>query len=127
MPLAFLTWASQAIPVDGSTFSEKEPEWLGTEDRADDGSLRSSVRGKKRVWGGATPPLAWDDAETVLALAPPGTFVACGGAFLVGPVSLAATTVLCSVRVTEIPYRDDRSAPAAPSFKRVLAFTMREA
>lgn len=127
MPLAFLLWAGTAIPVDATTFEEREPDLLGTEDRADDGSLRSSVRGQKRAWAFSTPPLAWDDAEAVRALAPLGSFVACGGAFLVGPVSLASTTVLCSVRITGVPYRDDRSAPAAPSFKRVLVVLMREA
>lgn len=87
-----------AVPYDvlESGADQPEPDTIGEEKRAIDGTLRSDVQGAKRNYRFTLKPMAQADYLVLEGKAYSGNFYACGGAAV-----LAATY---SVRITAAGY-----------------------
>ena len=84
--MAFLVVAGQTVPVKLGS-ARREREEVGQRRRTFDGSQRSTVRARKRVWHVETHPMALADATSLLAVfdgSPPFT---CSGDMIGGTLS----------------------------------------
>lgn len=118
--MPFLTVAGITVTVQDRNAQEREPTRIGASDRAFDGSLRSSVRTRKRSWSFTSVPLTTADLTTLRTAIETGTgIVACSGDALNG------ASVTCEVLIGGIDYiRDGR---VASDFSRAITLTLNEA
>lgn len=118
--MPFLTVAGITVVVQDDSASEPEAERIGASARAFDGTLRSSVRARKRRWQFTTNPMTDAAVATLRAAVETGTgIVNCSGDALLGG------TVSCEVLIADIAYiRDPR---VATDFSRTLTLALNEA
>jgi len=118
--MPFLTVAAITVIVQDSSASEQEAERIGGSARAFDGTLRSSVRNRKRRWQFTTVPMTDAAIATLRSAIETGTqIVTCSGDALLG------ASVSCEVLITDVSYiRDQR---VATDFSRTLSLSLQEA
>lgn len=113
--MAYLTLNGVAVPCDIRASGEDEPEVIGQDVRAFDGTLLSTVQTSKRSWTVSTPPLSHAAAATVLGQT--GVGVVCNGTFN------NSVAVTCTVRYKG--GRHPKSFNPATSL-RVITLSIRE-
>lgn len=113
--MAYLTLNGVAVPCDTRASGEDEPEVVGQDVRAFNGTLLSTQQTSKRSWTVSTPPLTHAQAATVLTQM--GEGVVCNGTFN------NSVAVTCTVR-----YKGGRHPKAfnPATSMRVLTLSIRE-
>lgn len=113
--MAYLTLNGVAIPCDVRASGEDEPEVVGQDVRAFDGTLLSTVQYEKRSWTVSTPPVSI--ATMAMVVAQTGAGVVCNGTFN------NSVAVTCTVR--RKGGRHPKALNPATSL-RVVTLTLRE-
>ena len=113
--MSYLTLNGFAVPCDTKSSGEDEPEVIGEDVRAHDGTLLSTVHASKRSWTVTTPPISHATAASILAQT--GNGVVCNGTFN------NSVAVTCTVRSKG--GRHPKSFNPATSL-RVLTLSIRE-
>jgi hypothetical protein len=123
--MAFLTLGGTTYQVidDGNVGENPTAHVIGQEDRAFDGTLRSTVRGEKREWGpfrlldSGGDYMTEAEYQTLRAAVAGGAFLTCSGDALNG------ASVSCRVRITTAAYERQRPPNAA---RRIPTVTLVE-
>lgn len=113
--MAFLVIAAVTVPVAVDTFGEVEPLVVGERVSAFDGTLRDSIRARKRRWSGKTRPLTATEYTNVRSALDTSGLVACSGDALGGALTCGVSVKSAAVSATEA------------GFRRVIEFEMEEA
>jgi len=108
-----------AVMIDGSPlrvtqFRRGRDIQVGEKVRADDGTLRSSVRGVKRTWNGETPQLTPAEHTNALGQLSPLSSHTLTGDAVGGTFTVAAE------------HDDDQARPNAADIERVVRFRLEE-
>lgn len=109
----FLTINSVVVEVLTSGARKNKPVKLGVTSPAFAGNLRSTQRGTRDSWEFTSVPLSLADIATLVAAAPDGSFVSCGGA------ALGASPVTCQVNYGDMVYEED-----GLDFKQTVALSL---
>ncbi len=115
--MAFLTIAGITVEAQTNAAQESEGTLVGERVRTFSGTLRSTVRARKRAWSFTTPPLTAADAATLRAAIALDAVVSCAGDALGGAVD-------CMVRVTQAPFQQDTRQ--ASDFSVILQLELEE-
>jgi hypothetical protein len=117
--MPFLVVAGITVIVQDRSAAENKPRPIGASDYAFDGTLRSSVRNRKRSWSFTTNPMTDAQVATLRTAIETGTgIVACSGDALGG-------TVNCEVIIDGVDYIRDRSQ--VTDFQRTVRLALNEA
>lgn len=108
------------LEIETESASEAAPEFIGSTERAFDGSFRGDKE-EFRVWNVVAVNLFQSDFEALRAMVRNDAAVSIGGAAMG-----AAAPVLGIVEIGEAPYVDDNRAPDDEGFTRTVALTIRE-
>lgn len=113
--MAFLTIASITVHVGITGATENAPDAVvGSDSRAYDGSLRTTVRDEKRSWQFTTKPTLQADYETLRDAVKDGQHVTIGGDAVTGGATARVT-------ITSAPYVKTRG-----SFRRIITLVVKE-
>jgi len=119
--MSALVIASLTIPVAPTTTVTHQKEWVGSSSRTFSGTLRTTVRAEKRVWGVTTGLMLAADADSLVAAVALGAHVSCSG----DVIDTAGGSVTCEVTVGDSSFEGVNGGDGK-TFMRILTMTIRE-